>query len=63
MCSVKQNPELINEKHLETEADVQDMLEEMFTDTLQEMQEAELDTEPGYPKNGSGLFCDESLIF
>ena len=29
------------------------MLKEMFSDTLQEMLEAELDTELGYPKNGS----------
>ena len=29
------------------------MLKEMFADTLQEMLEAELDTELGYPKNGS----------
>ena len=32
-----------------TAQDVQDMLKEMFADTLQEM----LDTELGYPKNGS----------
>ncbi len=36
-----------------TAQDVQDMLKEMSADTLQEMLEAELDTELGYPKNGS----------
>jgi transposase-like protein len=29
------------------------MLKEMFAETIQEMPEAELDTELGYPKNGS----------
>ena len=53
LLSKEQIRELIKEKNLVTAADVQDMLKEMFADTLQEMLEAELDTELGYPKNGS----------
>ena len=45
--------ELIKEKQLVTAGDVQVMLKEMFADTLQEMLEAELDTELGYEKNSS----------
>lgn len=43
--------ELIREKNLITADDVQKMLKEMFSETLQEMLEGELDTELGYPKN------------
>lgn len=53
LLSKEQLRELIKEKHLVTADDVQNMLKEMFADTLQEMLEAELDTELGYPKNGS----------
>ena len=53
LLSKEQIRELIKEKHLVTADDVQSMLKEMFADTLQEMLEAELDTELGYPKNGS----------
>lgn len=53
LLSKEQIRELIKEKKLVTAQDVQDMLKEMFADTLQEMLEAELDTELGYPKNGS----------
>lgn len=53
LLSKEQIRELIKEKNLVTAADVQDMLKEMFADTLQEMLEGELDTELGYPKNGS----------
>jgi len=53
LLSKEQLRELIKEKNLVTAADVQDMLKEMFAETLQEMLEAELDTELGYPKNGS----------
>jgi putative transposase len=53
LLSKEQIRELIKEKQLVTAQDVQDMLKEMFADTLQEMLEAELDTELGYPKNGS----------
>lgn len=45
--------ELIREKNLVTAEDVQNMLKEMFAEPLQEMLEAELDTELGYPKNGA----------
>lgn len=53
LLSKEQLRELIKEKHLATAEDVQNMLKEMFADTLQEMLEGELDTELGYPKNGS----------
>lgn len=53
LLSKEQLRELIKEKHLVTADDVHNMLKEMFADTLQEMLEAELDTELGYPKNGS----------
>lgn len=53
LLSKEQLRELIKEKHLVTADDVQNMLKEMFADTLQEMLEAEPDTELGYPKNGS----------
>lgn len=53
LLSKEQIRELIKEKHLVTAEDVQNMLKEMFAETLQEMLEAELDTELGYPKNGS----------
>lgn len=53
LLSKEQLRELIKEKQLVTADDVQNMLKEMFADTLQEMLEAELDTELGYPKNGS----------
>ena len=45
--------ELIKEKNLVTASDVQEMLKDMFAETLQEILEAELDTELGYKKNGS----------
>jgi len=45
--------ELIKERNLSTGADVQHMLKDIFGETLQEMLEAELDTELGYPKHGS----------
>lgn len=45
--------ELIKERNLVTADDVHKMLKDMFGETLQEMLEAELDTELGYPKNGS----------
>jgi transposase-like protein len=44
--------ELIKERNLVTADDVHKMLKDMFGETLQEMLEAELDTELGYPKNG-----------
>lgn len=54
VLSKEQIRELIKEKQLVTAQDVQEMLKEMYADTLQEMLEAELDTELGYPKNGRG---------
>jgi hypothetical protein len=51
--SMEQLRELIKEKHLVTADEVQNMLKKMFAETLQEMMEAKLDTELGYPKNGS----------
>jgi len=45
--------ELIKERGLVTANDVQEMLKDMFAETLQEMLEAELDDELGYKKNGS----------
>ncbi len=53
LLTKEQIRELIKEKNLVTAGDVQNMLKEMFSDTLQEMLEAELDTELGYPKNGT----------
>ena len=53
ILSKEQIRDLIKENNLVTADDVQDMLKEMFAETLQEMLEAELDTELGYPKNGS----------
>ena len=53
LLTKEQLRELIREKNLVTAEDVHNMLKEMFADTLQEMLEAELDTELGYPKNGS----------
>ena len=42
--------QLIKEKKLKTAADVQNVLKEMFGETLQKMLEAELDEELGYSK-------------
>jgi transposase-like protein len=53
ILSKEQLREIIKENHLATADDVQNMLKEMFAETLQELLEAELDTELGYPKNGS----------
>ncbi len=44
---------LIKEEKLVTAGDVQEMLKDLFAETLQEMLEAELDTALGYAKNGS----------
>ena len=51
--SKEQIRELIKERNLVTADDVHKMLKDMFGETLQEMLEAELDTELGYPKNGN----------
>lgn len=44
---------LIKEEKLVTAGDVQAMLKDLFSETLQEILEAELDTELGYAKNQS----------
>lgn len=46
--------ELIREKDIKSVSDIQNMLKEMFSETIQEMLGAGLDTELGYPKN-----CDK----
>jgi putative transposase len=48
----EQLKELIRERNLVTADDVQNMLKDMFAETLQEMLEGELDSELGYAKNG-----------
>jgi len=45
--------ELITERNIKTTDDINDVLKEMFAEVIQETLEAELDTELGYPKNGS----------
>lgn len=50
LLSKEQIRELIKEKKLVTAQDVQDMLKEMFADTLQEMLEAEV------PRDREGEF-------
>lgn len=52
LLSKEQLRELIKEKDIKTVSDIQNMLKEMFSETIQEMLEAEPDTELGYPKNG-----------
>lgn len=46
----KQLRELIKTNHLKTTDDIQNMLKELFKDTMQEMLEAELDDSLGYTK-------------
>ena len=53
LLSKEQIRELIKERNITTTQDIDDMLKEMFADVLQEALEAELETELGYPKNGS----------
>ena len=50
LLTKEQLRELIKEKDIKTVSDIQNML--MFSETIQEMLEAELDTELGYPQNG-----------
>ena len=47
--------ELIKERNIKTTQDIDDMLKDMFADVIQKTLESELDTELGYPKNGSIL--------
>jgi len=53
LLSKEQIRELIKERNITTTQDIDDMLKDMFADVMQEALEAELDTELGYPKNGS----------
>ena len=53
ILSKEQIRELIKERNIKTTQDIDDMLKDMFADVIQETLEAELDTELGYPKNGS----------
>ena len=53
LLSKEQIRELIKERNIKTTQDIDDMLKDMFADVIQETLEAELDTELGYPKNGS----------
>ena len=53
LLSKEQIRDLIKERNITTTQDIDDMLKEMFADVLQEALEAELETELGYPKNGS----------
>lgn len=45
---------LIKERNMKTTEDISSMLKDLFSDTLQEMLEAELDTTLGYEKNETG---------
>lgn len=54
LLTKEQIRELIKERNMSTVEDIELMLKDLFSDTLQEILEAELDTELGYPKNGSG---------
>lgn len=53
LLSKEQIRELIKERDIKTAQDINDALKDMFADVLQEALEAELETELGYPKNGS----------
>jgi len=53
LLTKEQIRELIAERNIKTTQDIDLALKEMFADVLQEALEAELDTELGYPKNGS----------
>ena len=53
LLSKEQIRDLIKERNITTTQDIDDMLKDMFADVMQEALEAELDTELGYPKNGS----------
>jgi transposase-like protein len=53
LLTKEQIRKLIKERNIKTAQDIDDTLKDMFADVLQEALEAELDTELGYPKNGS----------
>ncbi|MEW6183309.1 MAG: transposase [Bacillota bacterium] len=51
LVSREQLKQFIKENNLKTTDDVQDMLRDLFSETLQEMLEAEMDHTLGYEKN------------
>lgn len=53
LLSKEQLRALIKERKMTTTEDISSMLKDLFSETLQEMMEAELDTTLGYEKNGS----------
>ena len=53
LLTKEQIRELIKERNIKTTKDIDDALKDMFADVLQEALEGELDTQLGYPKNGS----------
>lgn len=53
LLSKEQLRALIKERKMATTDDISQMLKDLFSETLQEMMEAELDTTLGYEKNGS----------
>lgn len=54
MFSKEQMREFLKEYNVKTAEDINAGLKDLFGELLQEALEAELDTELGYPKNGSG---------
>ena len=52
LLSKEQIRELIKSEKLTTVQDVNNLLKDLFSETLQEILEGELDTELGYPKHG-----------
>lgn len=53
LLSKEQLRALIKERNMKTTDDISTMLKDLFSETLQEMMEAELDTTLGFEKNGS----------
>lgn len=53
LLTKEQIRELIKERNMKTTDDISTMLKELFSETLQEMMEAEMDTTLGYGKNES----------
>lgn len=51
LLTKKQLRELIKERNMKTTDDISAMLKDLFSETLQEMMEAEMDTTLGYVKN------------
>ena len=51
LLSKEQLRALIKERNLKTTDDISTMLKDLFSETIQEMMEAELDTTLGYGKN------------